>query len=240
VPSGLTKVERRAVEDATRAAGARSVALIEEPLAAAIGAGLPVSEPSASMILDIGGGTTEIAVIALGGMVVAHSLPVGGYELDDAIVRYVRQARDLLIGQETAERAKIAIGSARGALPAGDFEVRGRHALSGLLKGTGLTAAEAQEAVAQPVGRIVAAVVDTLERTPPELAADIAVAGIVLAGGGSLLRNLSELLAEVTQVPARIADDPLLCVAMGAGHALEELERMERPVWRGRGRLSAR
>jgi rod shape-determining protein MreB len=224
VPSSLTSVEQRAVEDATRSAGARSVSLIAEPLAAAIGAGLPVGDPSASMVLDIGGGTTEVAVISLGGMVVSHSIPIAGYELDDAIVRYVRGEHGLLIGQETAERVKIALGSATDPLGDEEIEVRGRETASGFLRARQLSAVAVRDAIRTPVARIVQAVVDTLERTPPELAADLTMSGIVLAGGGAMLHHLGERLEDEAAIPARLADEPLTCVASGAGQTLEELD----------------
>ncbi|MFL5940938.1 MAG: rod shape-determining protein, partial [Gaiellaceae bacterium] len=195
VPSGITDVERRAVDEATRAAGARAVYLIEEPMAAAIGAGLPVADAVASMVIDIGGGTTEVAVISLGGMVVWESIRVGGYEMDEAIVDYVKNAHKLLIGQETAETAKIAAGSAW-AIDGGlqETQVAGRDLVTGLLRRVTLGADDIRRALEPPVARIVAAVKDTLERTPPELAADLGERGIVLAGGGSLLRGIDDRL----------------------------------------------
>jgi len=229
VPSGITKVEREAVEEATLAAGARTVSLIEEPMAAAIGAGLPVAEPQGSMIVDIGGGTTEVAVIALGGMVVWESIRVGGYEMDDALVDYVKNVHKLLIGQETAEAAKIAVGSAwevDGA-PA-ETQVAGRDLVTGLLRRVTLGADEVRRALEQPVARVVTAVKDTLERTPPELAADLGVRGIVLAGGGSLLRGIDERLRQEVGLPVQRVESPLTCVAEGAGRSLDELETLER------------
>src|SRR5213596_4332460 len=204
VPSGITDVERRAVDEATRAAGARAVYLIEEPIAAAIGANLPVADAIASMVIDIGGGTTEVAVIALGGMVVWESIRVGGYEMDDAIVDYVKNVHKLLIGQETAESAKIATGSAwqvEGELA--DTQVAGRDLVTGLLRRVPLGADDIRRALEQPVARIVAAVKDTLERTPPELAADVAERGIVLAGGGSLLRGIDDKLRHEVGLPVQ-------------------------------------
>jgi rod shape-determining protein MreB len=229
VPSGITDVERRAVDEATRSAGARGVFLIEEPMAAAIGANLPVGEAVASMVIDIGGGTTEVAVISLGGMVVWESIRVGGYELDEAIVDYVKNAHKLLIGQETAERAKIAIGSAW-AIDGGlqDTQVAGRDLVTGLLRRVTLGADDVRRALEPPVARIVAAVKDTLERTPPELAADVAERGIVLAGGGSLLRGIGERLKHEVGLPVQLAESPLTCVAEGAGRSLDELETLER------------
>ena len=244
VPSGITDVEERAVKEATLTAGAREAGLIEEPMAGAIGAGLPIAEPSGNMVVDIGGGTTEVAVISLGGIVVARSLRVGGYEMDEAIVRYVRDNHKLLIGQEGAEDAKIEVGSAldTGDLP--DTDVSGRDLLTGGLRRSTLTAKEVREALLRPVGQIVEAVKDTLEATPPELAADIASRGIVLVGGGALLRGLDELMRRETHLPVYQADSPLTCVATGAGMSLEELPvirraaerrpRQPRRRWRGR------
>ena len=232
VPSGITDVEERAVKEATLTAGAREAGLIEEPMAGAIGAGLPIAEPSGNMVVDIGGGTTEVAVISLGGIVVARSLRVGGYEMDEAIVRYVRDNHKLLIGQESAEDAKIEVGSAfdTGALP--DTEVSGRDLLTGGLRRSSLTAKEVREALARPVTQILEAVKDTLEATPPELAADIASRGIVLVGGGALLRGLDELMRRETHLPVYQADSPLTCVATGAGMSLEELPVIRRAAER--------
>jgi rod shape-determining protein MreB len=229
VPSGITDVERRAVDEATRAAGARAVYLIEEPMAAAIGANMPVADAVASMVIDIGGGTTEVAVIALGGMVVWESIRIGGYEMDDAIVDYVKNVHKLLIGQETAEAAKIAVGSAwelDGELE--DTQVAGRDLVSGLLRRVKLSPADVRRAMEQPVGRIVTAVKETLERTPPELAADLGERGIVLAGGGSLLRGIDEKLRHEVGLPVQRVESPLTCVAEGAGRSLDELETLER------------
>ena len=229
VPSGITDVERRAVDEATRSAGARSVFLIEEPMAAAIGANLPVAEAVASMVIDIGGGTTEVAVIALGGMVVWESIRVGGYEMDDAIVDHVKNTHKLLIGQETAESAKIATGSAwpvEGELA--DTQVAGRDLVTGLLRRATIGADDIRRALEPPVARIVAAVKDTLERTPPELAADLGERGIVLAGGGSLLRGIDDRLRDEVGLPVQRVESPLTCVAEGAGRSLDELETLER------------
>jgi rod shape-determining protein MreB len=229
VPSGITDVERRAVDEATRSAGARAVYLIEEPMAAAIGANLPVADPVASMVIDIGGGTTEVAVIALGAMVVWESIRVGGYEMDDAIVDYVKSVHKLLIGQETAEAAKIAIGSAweiEGA-PA-ETQVAGRDLVTGMLRRVTLGADDVRRAMEQPVARVVTAVRDTLERTPPELAADLGARGIVLAGGGALLRGIDERLRQEIGLPVQRVESPLTCVAEGAGRSLDELETLER------------
>jgi rod shape-determining protein MreB and related proteins len=223
VPSGITDVEERAVREATLTAGAREAGLIEEPMAGAIGAGLPIAEPSGNMVVDIGGGTTEVAVISLGGMVVSRSLRVGGYEMDEAIVRYVRDRHRLLIGQERAEEVKIDVGSAFEIPGLPDTEVSGRDLVTGGLRRVSVTADEAREALRRPVGQIVETVKETLEATPPELAADITSRGIVLVGGGSLLRGLDELMRVETQLPAYVADSALTCVATGAGQSLEEM-----------------
>jgi rod shape-determining protein MreB and related proteins len=229
VPSGITDVERRAVDEATRAAGARAVYLIEEPMAAAIGANLPVADAVASMVIDIGGGTTEVAVIALGGMVVWESIRIGGYEMDDAIVDYVKSAHKLLIGQETAETAKIAVGSAWEVDDElEDTQVAGRDLVTGYLRRVKLSASDVRRAMEQPVSRIVTAVKETLERTPPELAADLGERGIVLAGGGSLLRGIDEKLRHEVGLPVQRVESPLTCVAEGAGRSLDELETLER------------
>jgi rod shape-determining protein MreB len=229
VPSGITDVERRAVDEATRSAGARSVYLIEEPMAAAIGANLPVAEAVASMVIDIGGGTTEVAVIALGGMVVWESIRVGGYEMDEALVDHVKNVHKLLIGMETAEAAKIAIGSAWDVDDAPeDTQVAGRDLVTGLLRRVTLSADDVRRALEPPVARVVTAVKDTLERTPPELAADLGVRGIVLAGGGSLLRGMDERLRHEVGLPVQRVESPLTCVAEGAGRSLDELETLER------------
>jgi rod shape-determining protein MreB len=228
VPSGITDVERRAVDEATRVAGARTVYLIEEPMAAAIGAGLPVADAVASMVIDVGGGTTEVAVISLGGMVVWESIRVGGYEMDDAIVDHVKSMHKLLIGQETAEAAKIEIGSVSTDDDGAETTVAGRDLVTGLLRRVTVSGADLRRALETPVGRIVAAVKDTLERTPPELAADLGVRGIVLAGGGSLLRGLDEKLRQEVGLPVQIAESPLTCVVEGAGRSLDELETLER------------
>jgi rod shape-determining protein MreB len=229
VPSGITDVERRAVDEATRSAGARAVYLIEEPMAAAIGANMPVADPVASMVIDIGGGTTEVAVIALGAMVVWESIRVGGYEMDEGLVDYVKGAHNLLIGQETAEAAKIAIGSAWEVEDAPqETQVAGRDLITGLLRRVTINAYEVRRALEQPVARVVTAVKDTLERTPPELAADLGVRGIVLAGGGALLRGIDERLRHEVGLPVQRVESPLTCVAEGAGRSLDELETLER------------
>ncbi|MDO8585979.1 MAG: rod shape-determining protein [Armatimonadota bacterium] len=224
IPSGVTEVERRAVIDAAKKAGADDAYLIEEPMAAAIGAGLPVSEPTGCMIVDIGGGTTEVAVISLGGIVTSRSVRIAGDEIDEAIVAYVRKAYSLLIGDRTAEEAKLEIGSAYPLAEEITMEVRGRDLVSGLPRSAVLTSNELREAIRDPVNAIVENVKLTLETTPPELAADIMERGIVLAGGGALLRGLDRLLSSETMIPVHIAADPLSCVVIGTGKALEESE----------------
>jgi rod shape-determining protein MreB and related proteins len=228
VPSGITDVERRAVDEATRSAGARAVYLIEEPMAAAIGAKLPVADAVASMVIDIGGGTTEVAVISLGGMVVWESIRVGGYEMDDAIVDHVKNVHKLLIGQETAEAAKIEVGSVWPLDDTAETTVAGRDLVSGLLRRVPLSGGDIRHALEQPAARIVTAVKDTLERTPPELAADVSERGIVLVGGGSLLTGMDERLRSEVGLPVQVVDSPLTCVAEGAGRSLDELETLDR------------
>ncbi|MDR7409810.1 MAG: rod shape-determining protein [Armatimonadota bacterium] len=228
IPSGVTEVEKRAVIDATLQAGAREAYLIEEPMAAAIGAGLPVSEPVGSMVVDIGGGTTEVAVISLGGIVTSKSIRIGGDEMDEAIIQYARKAYNLLIGERTAEEVKIAIGSAYPLREEQAVDVRGRDLVSGLPRTVRMTSAEIREALQEPVAAIVDAVKQTLERTPPELSADIVERGIVLAGGGSLLRGLDRLLAEQTGMPVTLTDDPLSAVVLGTGRALEEIDTLKK------------
>ena len=234
VPSGITDVEERAVKEATLTAGAREADVIEEPMAGAIGAGLPIAEPSGNMVVDIGGGTTEVAVISLGGIVVSRSLRVGGYEMDEAIVRYVRDHRKVLIGQERAEEVKIDVGSAIDIPGIPDTEVSGRDLVSGGLRRVRFTAAEAREALERPISQIVYTVKETLEATPPELAADITNRGIVLLGGGSLLRGFDELIRLETNLPVYVADSPLTCVATGAGQSLEEFPVIRRVARRPR------
>ncbi len=222
VPSGITDVERNAVEEATLTAGARSVELIEEPLAAAIGAGLPVAEAQGNMVVDIGGGTTEVAVLSLGGIVVWESVRVGGYEQDEALVRHLDADEHLLIGPETAEAAKIACGCAWPLPDELEADVAGRDRITGLLRRTTINSSDVRSAIAQPLETIVETVRRTLESTPPELAADIASHGIVLAGGGALLRGIDRLLGAATGLPMIVADAPLECVVLGAGSSLEE------------------
>ena len=222
VPSGVTPVEERAVREAAMGAGAKDPIIIEEPMAAAIGAGLPVSEPTGNMIVDIGGGTTEVAVISLGGIVTDRSIRIAGDEMDDAIVAHIKRRYNLMVGYRTAEEIKIEIGSAYLAEPDIKYTVRGRDLLTGLPKTIEVTAEEIQEALQEPVMAIVEAVKSCLERTPPELAADIMDRGIMMAGGGSLLRNLDRLIADETGMPVHIAEDPLSCVALGTGRVLED------------------
>ncbi|HVB10584.1 MAG TPA: rod shape-determining protein [Bacillota bacterium] len=228
VPSGVTEVEKRAVKDAAQQAGARECITIEEPMAAAIGAGLPVHEPTGNMIVDIGGGTTEVAIISLGGIVTHRSIRVAGDEMDEAIVNYVKRNYNLLIGERTAEEVKIGIGSAYPVNDGESMEVRGRDLVTGLPKNLALTAAEVRQALAEPVNSIVEAVKVTLERTPPELAADIMDRGIVMSGGSSQLRGLDRKIAEETGMPVFVADEPLLCVVRGTGRVLEEIETLKR------------
>jgi len=240
VPSGVTGVEKRAVEEACMSAGARQAYLIEEPMAAAIGAGLPVGEPTGSMIVDIGGGTSEVAVISLGGIVVSQSARVGGDEFDEAIVAYSKREYKLLIGQQTAEEVKLEIGSAYPMGQEVQAEIRGRDMVSGLPKTVVLTSEEIRAALEEPLAQIIDAVKETLDRTPPELSSDIMDRGIMLAGGGSLLQGLDERLREETQMPAHIAESPLTCVAVGSGRSLEEFEVIHRSNRKTRGRRRTR
>jgi rod shape-determining protein MreB and related proteins len=228
VPSGVTGVEKRAVEEATRNAGARDAYLIEEPMAAAIGAGLPVSEPTGNMIVDVGGGTSEVAVISLGGIVVSVSLRVGGDEMDEAIISHTKREYKLLIGNQTAEEIKLEVGSAFRMKEEVQAEVRGRDMLTGLPKTVIISSEEVRHALEEPVTQIVDAIKSTLDKTPPELAADIMDRGIVLAGGGALLSGLDERLRHETQMPVQLAESPLTCVAVGSGRSLELLEVMQR------------
>jgi rod shape-determining protein MreB len=224
-PSGVTEVEKRAVEEASLAAGARRVHLIEEPIAAAIGAGVDISEPIGRMVVDVGGGTSEVAVISLGGIVLTRSVRVGGYEMDDAIAHYLRAVHQLAIGSQTAEAIKLAVGSAMALGPEGSTEVRGRHLITGLPTKVELRSEEARAALAAPLREIVQAIKDTLEQTPPELAGDIARDGILLAGGGVLLRGFRELVAAETGMPVFVAESPLTCVAIGSGQALDQFDQ---------------
>jgi rod shape-determining protein MreB len=233
-PSGITEVERRAMEDAAMSAGARQVHLIEEPLAAAIGAGVQIVEPVGRMIIDIGGGTSEVAVLSLGGIVVSRSVRVGGYDLDEAIGAHIRTEHRMAIGSQSAEVIKKEVGSAAPLDPELETVVRGRDMLSGMPRELRLGSAEVRGSIEAPLSEILAAVQDTLEETPPELAGDIARHGILLAGGGSLLHGFADRVHAETGMPAQLVDEPLSCVAVGAGHALEELDvlarsRMSRP-----------
>ncbi len=228
VPSGVTGVEKRAVEEACLSAGARQAYLIEEPMAAAIGAGLPIGEPTGSMIVDIGGGTSEVAVISLGGIVVSRSIRVGGDELDEAIINYAKREYKLLIGQQTAEELKLEIGSAFPMAEEFQAEIRGRDLVSGLPKTIALTSEEVRGAIEEPLVQIIDAIKETLDSTPPELASDIMDRGIMLAGGGSLLRGLDERLRSETQMPAHLAESPMTCVAVGSGRSLEEFDVIHR------------
>ncbi|MGG1747443.1 rod shape-determining protein [Bacillus licheniformis] len=223
VPSGITAVEQRAVIDATRQAGARDAYPIEEPFAAAIGVNLPVWEPTGSMVVDIGGGTTEVAIISLGGIVTSQSIRVAGDEMDEAIITYIRKTYNLMIGDRTAEAIKLEIGSAEASENGESMEIRGRDLLTGLPKTIEITEKEITAALRDTVTAIVDAVKNTLEKTPPELAADIMDRGIVLTGGGALLRHLDKVISEETKMPVLIAEDPLDCVAIGTGKALEQI-----------------
>ncbi|TFE01026.1 rod shape-determining protein [Jeotgalibacillus salarius] len=224
VPSGITSVEKRAVIDAARQAGAKDAFPIEEPFAAAIGAGLPVWEPTGSMVVDIGGGTTEVAVISLGGIVTSESIRVAGDEMDDAIVSYIRKQYNLMIGERTAEAVKMEIGSAVSNETEVKMEIRGRDLLTGLPKTIEITQKEIQGALADTISTIIESVKSTLEHTPPELSADIMDRGIVLTGGGALLKGLDQLMTQETSMPVHIAEEPLDCVAIGTGKALDNID----------------
>ena len=224
VPCGSTQVERRAIKESAAGAGAREVYLIEEPMAAALGAGMPVGEASGSMVLDIGGGTTEVAIISLNGIVYAASVRIGGDRLDDAIINYVRRNYGTLIGESTAERIKIEIGAAYPGKEIREIEVRGRNLSEGVPRSFTLNSNEILEALQEPLAGIVGAVRTALEQTPPDLGSDIAERGMVLTGGGALLRDLDRLLTEETGLPVVIAEDPLTCVARGGGRALEMID----------------
>ncbi len=226
IPYGSTQVERRAIRESALSAGARQVFLIEEPMAASIGAGLPVTEAAGSMVVDIGGGTSEIAVISYGGIVYSRSVRVGGDKMDDAIVNHLRRKYSLLIGTSTAEKLKIELGSAYPQNDNRKMEVKGRDLINGVPKNLLLDEAEVLEAISEPVNAIVEGIRICLERTPPELAADIVDTGIMLTGGGALLRGLDQLLREETSLPITVADEPLNCVVVGSGMVLEELDRM--------------
>ena len=221
IPSGVTEVERKAVHDAARSAGASTISLIEEPMAAAIGAGLPVNEATGSMVVDIGGGTAEVAVISLGGVVTSNSCRVAGDNFDEAIISYVKKKYNLLVGERTAEDIKIKLGSAYPYEGEGVMNIKGRNLMDGLPKNVDITAKEVREALADPLAQIVDAVKTTLEKTPPELAADIIDHGIMLTGGGALLRGLDKLISYETKIPVLVADQPLDCVVDGTGICLE-------------------
>ncbi|MFD3157638.1 rod shape-determining protein [Haloimpatiens sp. FM7330] len=226
-PSGVTEVERRAIEEATKRAGAREVQLLEEPMAAAIGSGLPVHEPTGSMVVDIGGGTTEVAIISLGGIVTSMSLRVAGDELDQAIISYIKKEYNLMIGERTSENVKMEIGSAFDVSEEKlTMEIRGRDLISGLPKVVEIKEDEVREALSEPVYAIVDAIKTTLEKTPPELAADIMDKGIMLTGGGAMLRGLDALINHETHMPVHIAESPLDCVAIGAGMSLASIDKM--------------
>jgi rod shape-determining protein MreB len=229
VPSGITGVEQRAVEEAAIQAGARAAFIVEEPMAAAIGAGLPIHEPIGNMVVDVGGGTTEVAVISLGGIVTSQSIRVGGDEIDESIINYIKRDYQLMIGERTSEMLKVSIGSA---FPLGEDdledEIKGRDLASGLPKTVVVTAEEIRQAIEEPVTQIVQTVKDALDKTPPELASDIMDQGVVMAGGGALLRGLEDRIRHETGMPVHTAKDPLLCVAMGSGKCLEEFDIMKK------------
>jgi len=224
VPCGSTQVERRAIRESAAGAGAREVFLIEEPMAAAIGAGMPVSEPSGSMVLDVGGGTTEVAVISLNGIVYSESVRIGGDRFDEAIINYIRRNYGTLIGEATAERIKHEVGSAYPGSEVREIDVRGRNLAEGIPRSFVLNSNEILEALQEPLSGIVSAVKTALEQTPPELGADVAERGMVLTGGGALLKDLDRLLMEETGIPVIIAEDPMTCVARGGGRALEMVD----------------
>ena len=227
-PSGVTEVEKRAIEEARKLAGARDVVLMEEPMAAAIGAGLPVSEPTGSMIVDIGGGTTEVAIISLGGIVTSKSLRIAGDEFDQSIIAYIKKEYNLMIGERTAEQIKMEIGSAYKVEQEEKMEIKGRDLITGLPKIVEISEDQIREALREPVFAIIEAIKTTLEKTPPELAADIMEKGIMLAGGGALLKGLDVLITKETNMPVHIAEAPLDCVVLGAGKALQDFDKISR------------
>jgi rod shape-determining protein MreB len=234
VPSGSTAVERRAIQESAESAGARRVFLIEEPMAAAIGAGLPVTEPTGSMVVDIGGGTTEVAVLSLGGIVYSRSVRVGGDKMDEAVIAYIRRNHNLLIGEGSAERIKKVIGSACAPEEGdgGTIQIKGRDLINGVPKELIITERQIAESLTEPVGAIIEAVKVALEQTPPELAADIVDKGIVLTGGGALLRNTDVVLRQATGLPVTIAEEPLSCVVLGTGRVLEELKTLRHVLYK--------
>lgn len=228
IPSGITEVEKRAVKDSALHAGAREVFMIEEPIAAAIGVGLPIQEPSGNMIIDIGGGTTEMAVISLAGIVFSKSIRIGGDEMDEAIINYLKKTYNLMIGERTSEEIKIKIGSAYPLEEELTMEVRGRDLVAGLPKMISVTSEEIREAMGEPISQIIESIRITLERTPPELSADLIERGIIMAGGGALLRGFDKLIQEETGLPVHVADDPLTAVALGTGKVLGELHYLKK------------
>jgi rod shape-determining protein MreB len=228
IPSGITEVEKRAVKDSALHAGAREVYMVEEPVAAAIGVGLPIQEPSGSMIIDIGGGTTEMAVISLAGIVFSKSIRTAGDEMDEAIINYLKKTYNLMVGERTSEEIKMKIGSAYPLDEEMTMEVRGRDLVAGLPKMITVSSEEVREALAEPIAQIIEAIRITLERTPPELSADLMEKGLILAGGGSLLRGLDKLISEETGLPVHIAEDPLTAVALGTGKVLSEIKYLKR------------
>jgi len=228
IPSGITEVEKRAVKDSALHAGAREVYMVEEPVVAAIGVGLPIQEPSGNMVIDIGGGTTEMAVISLAGIVFSKSIRVAGDEMDEAIINYLKKTYNLMIGERTAEDIKIRIGSAYPLDEELTMDVRGRDLVAGLPKMITISSEEVREALAEPIAQIVETIRMTLERTPPELSADLMEKGLILAGGASLLRGLDKLISEETGIPVHIAEDPLTAVALGTGKVLSEIQYLKR------------
>jgi rod shape-determining protein MreB len=230
VPSGITEVEKRAVKDSAEQAGARLVYLIEEPMAAAIGVGLPVQEPAANMIIDVGGGTTEVAIISLAGIVVTRSVRVGGDEMDEAIIQYLKRNYNLMIGERSAEEIKISIGSAYPLKEEMAMEVKGRDLIAGLPKTLRITSEEIREALSESISTIIEAIRITLERCPPELSADLVDRGLIMTGGGALLRGFTKLVSEETGLPVHLADEPLKTVALGTGKVLDELYFLQKLI----------